>query len=331
MRTLLVNQKMAPALAARIEASVAGRRQVVGLKRSNRRVALVVRAAAVVMVLGVVGSAVWAQRNARLDRDRMRAALTQDWSDARNEVGVQGEQLLMQIERLLTEAAGHAGAGEYVAQPLRREGALAAVLARPLIYVRIPSVAAATHASIAAASAESGKDAFLLCLLEPPRPASEQAFLPKARAALAGGTATYPLTAQVFRLHDLESGTSRLSLAWGAAIAGARDTKALSRLQRDFQKAPILGVKNALRAEVLVATLDEADDSGGVTEMDGEHPHTVRVVLWDLKRAELLLSVRRHVDPSWVSPNRRSQYARELDSCKLAIAVHDTVTTELER
>lgn len=314
-----------------MEASVTGRRQsLVGSRSSTRRAVLLLRAAAASAVLGVVVYALWARHAARVELDQKRTALTRDWSDARKSVGAQGEQLLSQVENLIANAASQAGVVEYVAQDLRREGAFAAAMTRPMIYLRIPIATAATHAAVAAAAAQSGKDSFLLCLLDPPRPANEKAFLPKARAALAGGSATHQLAPDVFRLHELEKGSAQLSAAWGDGIAGARDARALARLQRDFEKTPILSIKALLRAELLVATLDEADDVGGVTEMDGEHAHHVRVAVWDLKRAQLLLNLRRHVDPSWITPNRRSQYAREFDSCKLAVAVHDAVATDSE-
>ena len=61
------------------------------------------------------------------------------------------------------------------------------------------------------------------------------------------------------------------------------------------------------------------------TELDGENAHYVRLVVLELETGRALLVVRRQVDPTWVSPNRRSLYARELDGCKLALEVRDAV------
>lgn len=97
------------------------------------------------------------------------------------------------------------------------------------------------------------------------------------------------------------------------------------RLEREFKRAPLAATKATLTAERLLAVFDEPNDAGGVTEMDGEHAHSVRVLMWDLTTNKLLLKFRTKVDPAWITPNRRSQYARELDSCKLAVAARDYV------
>jgi len=70
--------------------------------------------------------------------------------------------------------------------------------------------------------------------------------------------------------------------------------------------------------------MDEADGTGP-TEL-GERAHHVRVGLVDLDKEELLLRLRRHVDPSWITPNVRAEYASGIDAGSLAGDVRAAVT-----
>ena len=53
-----------------------------------------------------------------------------------------------------------------------------------------------------------------------------------------------------------------------------------------------------------------------------ERPHDVRIGWVGLGMAgasRLMLRVRRHVDPAWISSSRRAEYAAGLDGCALAM------------
>jgi predicted RNA binding protein with dsRBD fold (UPF0201 family) len=76
--------------------------------------------------------------------------------------------------------------------------------------------------------------------------------------------------------------------------------------------------------------LDEPGDQGGPTELDGERPHSVRVGLVDLSTKKVLLRMRRHVDPRWLSASARAELASGIDSCELALQVHKAVAGESE-
>jgi hypothetical protein len=45
----------------------------------------------------------------------------------------------------------------------------------------------------------------------------------------------------------------------------------------------------------------------------------------DLRQRKVLLSLRRRVDPSWISVAARAEYASGIDSCALALDVHAAV------
>jgi hypothetical protein len=77
MPTFLVTRKMAPALAARVEASVRGRRKK-EVAKSGRRVVAVARFAVVALIVGIVCTVAYARRRDRQQLQRARAALLGD-------------------------------------------------------------------------------------------------------------------------------------------------------------------------------------------------------------------------------------------------------------
>jgi hypothetical protein len=179
---------------------------------------------------------------------------------------------------------------------------------------------------IAQAARESGKDSLLLCLLAPPASTSEKTLLEEARAALSGSARLQKVTQNVRRLHELELGLPFLVPAWGERVQSSRDLQELRRLDRALTEAPILAAKSAVASKLLIAALDEPKEGSGPTELDGEHVHSVRIFFWDMVRDKTLLSLRRRVDPSFISPGRRAAYARELDSCKLGVELRQAVS-----
>src|SRR5690606_36753235 len=108
-------------------------------------------------------------------------------------------------------------------------------------------------------------------------------------------------------------------------VRAAEDGKELARLERDLERAPIERAKQAARAEILVAAVDEPGDGSGPTELDGERPHDIRLAIVDLPSGEVLLRMRRHVDPSWISTAKRPMYATGLDGCAFAFDVHQAL------
>ncbi len=53
----------------------------------------------------------------------------------------------------------------------------------------------------------------------------------------------------------------------------------------------------------------------------------MRVGLVDLEKDKVLLKLRRHVDPSWLSDATRAEYARGADSCTLAMDVRSALSS----
>jgi hypothetical protein len=161
--------------------------------------------------------------------------------------------------------------------------------------------------------------------MAPPRDRDEKTLLVSARFALAGGSPLHRSTQTVSRLHDVEVGLPLLQRPWRERISAARSDLELQRLENEFRRTSINLTKQALRSELLIIAIDERNLPGTVTELDGEAPHDIRLMITELSTNRLLLRVRKRVDPSWITPNRRPQYARELDGCRFALAVRETV------
>jgi len=142
------------------------------------------------------------------------------------------------------------------------------------------------------------------------------------------GNAFLQATQSALRLYDAEVGLPILLPSWSERIKTAKSAPDLQRIERELKRAPLASAQRVLRAELLIAVLDEPSDQGTVTELDGEAPHYIRLNVIELDSAKVLLRTRKRADPSWVTANRRSQYARELDGCRFAIDVHATVRGE---
>ncbi len=326
MPTFLTTSRMAPALAARIEASVRGHRA--GPKRDLGPT--VVGLARLLLLAAVVGIVAWiivAHRREMEAMERDRAALLDDLRQKSASLTPADRASVSRAETALLRAAAPYE-GDFVSPELRAPGAFAAALARPLMYVRGPVDAFAERGAIAATAATSAKDALLLCLLEPPsgRARDEKTLLAKVHVAYAGGAPMEQATPSARRLHDAEAGLPFLLPPWAERVQRAPDPTALERLRRDLERAPLDAAKLAAKAGLLLFAMDEAGIGGGPTELDGERPHGVRVGLVDLASSTLLLRVRRGVDPAWISVAKRPDYATGLDACRLALDVHDAVS-----
>jgi hypothetical protein len=132
-------------------------------------------------------------------------------------------------------------------------------------------------------------------------------------------------TVNVQRLYHALAGLPFLNPNWARRVVEAETQHDITRLERTFERAPLKAAKLAAQASLLLFAMDEADGTGP-TELDGERAHHVRVGLVDLDTEQLLLRLRRYVDPSWISANARAEYASGIDSCALGADVRAAVT-----
>jgi hypothetical protein len=323
MATLLVNRKMNPALARRIEVSVTGTRNQTIAHSSARwvsRIRLVVVSGLLALALSIYLSL----RHEYAELRHARASLFAQWNAHTGSLTPKDKDFLKRVEKSLSQLHGQYP-GDTIAEELRDPGAISALLARPAVYIRGPLSSFANSAGIAKAAAESGKDTLLLCLIDPPTSHDEKAMLEKARLALFGGSSVQPIAPNVLRLYDAELGLPVMLPPWGDRIQGAKDQQSLRQLERELERAPLSLAKRVLRAEILIAAFDEPNNKGSTTELDGEAGHDIRLAVKQLDPEKTLFWLRRTVDPKWITPQRRPGYARELDGCRFALDVREVV------
>ena len=324
MATLLTTSKMDPALVARIEASVSGRRKRHGGPVLAPRLVSLVRVGVVLAVVGVVYSLLGVRHHEKQEVTRTRAELLGAVHQKASSLSASEQTSVARAEAWLVTFSRSYDA-EIVGDELRAPGALARALAGPLMYVRGAIGAFSSPRRIGEAGATSTKDALLLCLLEPPAARTEKELLGKVFVAYAGGSGMEQRTPNARRLWEAEAGLPILAPAWAARVEAASDPAELAKLKREYEHAPIDAAVRAARSRLLLVAMDEPGEGAGTTELDGERAHWVRLGLVELASERVLLSMRRRVDPSWISLQRKSEYAAGLDSCALAFDVNEAL------
>ncbi|WP_394831167.1 hypothetical protein LVJ94_32110 [Pendulispora rubella] len=316
MPTFLVTSKMSPELAARVEASVTGRKSS---PARRRLVTSVVRAAVVLALAWGVTSVVATKRREQHDFERARGALLETVRAEAASVTDDDRQAAVRIDAWLVRLAGPYE-GDFVSPDATR-----ALFERPAVYVRTVREAIGPGERVAAAAHESVKDSFLACLLDPPASRTEKALLAKGRIGLGGGARMEEATPNACRVDDARAALPFFEPAFARSVEAAVDIPQVAALRTRFEKAPIAQAKRAMRAELLIAVLDEAETGSGPTEIDGARAHDVRIAAVDLRTSQVLLRTKRHVDPAWISAANRAQYASVLDSCALAFDVREAL------
>jgi hypothetical protein len=324
MPTFLTTPKMSPELALRVQASVNGRRATPGSRRRAPHLIVLVRLAVVVLTATLVSTVLYVRHQARAAREHERTNLTEALTRRRAALNADDARTLGLIESSLVRAAGKYE-GDLTAETLRAPGALTALLAQGAVYVRGEQTAFRSPAAVADAAKSSSKDAFLVCLLEPPATRSEKTLLASVRVVYSTRGELEARTPHVRPLRDAVIGLPYLSDAFAERVRDASDLTTLRRLRSAFDKAPLDAAIQAAKARLLVFVVDEPSPPGGPVELDGEKAHDVRVGIVDLNRDAPLLRLRKRVDPAWISPARRVDSANALDSCALALDVRESV------
>lgn len=314
MPTSLVNARMNPALAARVTASVTGQKPSAMGRASSSIVRRLVAWGRVVLVLalavaGYLGVTTYQRVHRELDEKR--TELLTAVANAQADVTAKDRGAIDRAIPLVNRLAGPYE-GDVAAVP-----GLAGELTRPSMYLRGSIDTTRTKESVPGAAVASGKDALLLCLLDPPATRSEAAVLDKVRFVHAGGAPFEERTANVRRMNDALVGLPLLSSQFDARVRAAEDVSELTKLRKELERVPLDRAKRALRSELLIVALDERGNGTGPTELDGERPHDVRVAVVELESGRVLLRAKRHVDPSFIEVNKRPVYSTGADGCAL--------------
>lgn len=321
MPSFLVTRRMSPALAARVLDGVRGPRRAAARRRTFTGLLRIVTLA---LLAAAVAGAVHVRARSARAIEQERASLL-DKVDAAAKTLTTGDwEAYARVAPLLAAQAVAAYPGDFLGDQLRDEARLADALAEPTLYVRGPLESLADPAKLAAPALESDRDAFVLCLIDPPKARTEQALKAKARAAYARGK-SMQVTGHVERFAALMLALPLLEPGWRTRAAQADDRASLRRLEQAFSAAPVPAALRAAKARQVMAVMDEPGAPGAVTELDGERPHPVRALLVDLTSGAVRFRVRRDVDPSWISPSARAELARGIDSCGLALDVREAL------
>lgn len=321
MTTFLVQKKMHPALAARIEASVRGENDRRTRERGARRGTAIARVMvlAAALVTGRACLSLRARETSELDASRN--ALVTDVRAKAAALGDGGREVVARVLPILARSAA-SPSPDLVAPEVAGSG-LGAVLARPAIYVRGPTSAFVDEQTTLAAARASRKDPFVVCLVDPPASSDEKAILDHTRAVYMGGGEARTRT--VSHLSDAMLGLPYLAESFVEKARTAKTVQEVGALRRSFEKAPTDAAITASRAEIVIAAIDEPGTGGGPTELDGERAHEVRVIVTELRTGRDLLRLRRPVDPAWMSSTARVVYASGMDGCRLALDVRKAV------
>lgn len=321
--TFLVTRKMAPELAARVRASVRGRRVQTPHRRGVRVVAWL-RFGIAAVVLSVIAGVALVRRKANDELAAVRRALVDRVQQHGVQVGPDERRRVERARTWLVEAA-NGSREDYVAEELREKADLSALLARPTLYVRASVEGLRAPDGVDESAAASNKDAFVLCLNEPPRTRTEASLLGRTRTAYAGGSRMRAATGHVERLYSGLVTLPLLQPAWQEQIRSSDSRLRLASLRRELDRMPFEAALRALDARQLLYVIDEPPDTPGPAELDGERPHPVRVGLIDLDENRPWFRLRRRVDPGWLSEAARAEYARGIDSCALALEVREAI------
>jgi hypothetical protein len=312
MATFLTTPAMHPALRARVERAVSprarARHHAAGMGLSGPFAAGGPRLSwmrifpfALMAVLGAL--AYTSYRAERRAVAAERASIQDALATQRARLPAGHEGFLATTDGWITEIARDDDPADRV-NPLLR-GALDGWLRRPAAYVRLPLAQTRDAQAIDEAARASGKDAFLLCLLQPLPSGAERDLLAKVRGTYFGGAKVDEETASVRRLADAHVGLLALGPSFEGEVRAADDLPALRKLRRTLEGAPVAEAARASAAEVFIVVLDEGP--------------TARVALVDLVHKSVLLRLRRPLEAPGSSP-AATVHREPLAACALALS-----------
>jgi len=320
--TFLTTPKMDPALAARVEASVTGKPVGSGKTVSPRTMALLRFAG----IFGAIGMIAWIaivrrQANDALDADRN--SLLAQLHEHSSQATESDIKLLPRVENWVREHSGDYE-GDLVDDSVRGDN-MAATLANPILYLRGPIEGFKSTQGIIDMAPTTFRDAFVLCLFDPPEKATEKTLRDSAKAVLGNGERVKKI-AHVSRFHVARVGLPFLQPQWEERVKATEDSRQIAEMRRLLKQAALENAVKAMKSRLLLAVMDEPKDGKGPSEIDGANRHYVRVMLVDMEADKVLLRQRKLVDPAWIPTSRRSDYANGINSCELGMEIRAAMT-----
>jgi len=313
MPSFLLNERMNPELKRRVRLSLKSDLRERAGGQSARQGHWAVRA---MMVLGVIGLASFltvTYRQSRAELARERAQLLSAYQRQAAVFDAAFRARTEKVERLLAHAH-EPYVGDWIDPGIRQAGALDALLAQPLSYVRGPIRGFLSDAERRQTSKEAGPEALIRCLVDPPASIKESELLRHLGRI-------YQPKRFVGRFYDFENARGAfafLDSGFEDEVRHADRMKQLLAQSRELREQKLGQAAEARQVRLFVSVFDEPKDRGAAADFDGEAVHYLRLSVLDLDTPRVWLRVRRQVDPQWISEKSRLAYSRELDSCRLA-------------
>jgi hypothetical protein len=256
-------------------------------------------------------------------------------------LGDRPRALVTAMDEVVLAAAEGTWPGDFVAGDLVDPAARSALFEGSIVYARAAVPELSRLDAIGAAVRRSEKDAFVLCLVEPPREATAAALRAAATRYWMGGALFEDATHDVFSLSQVHKGLRPLSDAFAAELAEADDHLFVRRLEEEYdQRTPnaLSMARTAASADLLVVVADElpagfAPPEVGksltatrrpavLPQIEGA-PHVVRVVVWSAERRGVVLRIRVPVDARGLglSEAERIMIAPHVQGCQAAVAL----------
>jgi hypothetical protein len=324
MPSFLTTKKMGPRLRERIHVSLTGRRKET---RRARVFPLLVACLRAAMLIGLVVFAVsffLRKHDQETQIAAMRARVIAAHEKESSGLSKRDKQLRQRTEEAITEGLGRYK-GDFFSHEVRDQDLFLQLLKQPGVYLRGSLRDLNKEAGIQTVAQESLKDAFLVCLLDPPVGVEERDLLERVYVAYRSGPTLDQATAPFFRLQAGLAFMPLLEDAWRDNVRRATKLQSLQQLLTTLERAPLEQAKAAARAETILFVIDEDKEAGAPSEFDGSNKHFARVHLVKLGSQSTLLRARLLVDPSWISEKRRHQYASGLLGCRLAKELHQVL------
>jgi len=322
MPTFLTTPKMDPELAARVETAVTGK--PAGKGKMSPKVVAVLRFGGIAAMIGIVVWLVVVRRRALEAFEADRNALLAQLHEQTSQATVADKAIVSRIE---TWVAEHAGAyeGDLVDDILHGES-MAITLARPILYLRGPLEGFKTSQGITDMAQSTFRDAFVLCLFDPPSKATEKTLRDAARAVLSLNNDRNKVTAHVARFHTARVGVPFLMPQWEERVRTLGDSRELAEMRTRLERASLEESVRAMKARLLPDAMGWPKDGNGPPGNAGANRHYVRVMLLDLEENKVLLRQRKLVDPSWIPTDRRGEYSSGMNSCELGMEIRAVMT-----
>lgn len=316
MPSFLVTEKMNPALAQRVQASLAGDARTRDRSGRTRRVRVWARLLTAAGIATLAAFLLSTYRQSRREVEIARQQLVLQWAEERPERSVDEVEWLRRVEDLVLDEARGDPSDFAVAGLANR---LDELMKGGVVYLRSSLRDATARTALRAAASESVPDAFALCLTRPPSTRDETGLLRHLGTAATNSTAP---TNGSQRVHSIAAVYARAEFLNSNFIEQVKTTHHMSQLDdlaARWDAAPLRAGRDAARARVFVYVIDEPVPSGAEEDFDGEGPHHMRFGLVDLDDFQLLWRARREVSPDWISDKSRLSFSRPLDSCRLAL------------